>query len=131
MSINIVTENIDSWFYKLPCERITHSQNRNYWNTHVEQVYLILYYDLVLINRRPQNHKNKNVEKKSLVHLANASSKMWPPATITAKIVIPQSSSFWEICPPPSRKGGKTLWNMNIITTKTAITNTTCNSSLQ
>ena len=36
------------------------------------------YYDLVLLNRRPQNHKNKNVEEKSLTPQANASPKTQP-----------------------------------------------------
>ena len=34
------------------------------------------YYDLLLLNRRPQHHKNKNVVKKSLVPQENASPKI-------------------------------------------------------
>ena len=34
------------------------------------------YYDLVLLNRRPLNHKNKNVEEKSLVPRTSASPRM-------------------------------------------------------
>ena len=48
------------------------------------------YYDLVLLNRRPQNHKNKNVEEKSLA----PAGKCFPQnsafsSLLRAKIVIP------------------------------------------
>ena len=48
------------------------------------------YYDLVLLNRRPQNHKNRNVEEKSLA----LAGKCFPQNAaffplLRAKIVIP------------------------------------------
>ena len=51
------------------------------------------FYDLVLLDRRPQNHKNKNVEEKLLVP--------------QGKWSFPPSSNFWEIrFPPAERRGG-------------------------
>ena len=54
------------------------------------------YYDLVLLNRRPQNHKNKNVEE------------ILKPSQ-GAKIVIPHPKQQFlrnSLPPPPRRKKG-------------------------
>ena len=64
------------------------------------------YYDLVFLNRRPHNNKNKNVEKKLLVPHANASPKMWP---LRAKTVLPPKQQFLRNSFPPAERGEDTM----------------------
>ena len=63
-------------------------------------------YDLVLLNRRQQNHKNKNVEQKLLVFPR----QMLPPKCslhpLRAKIVIPSKKQFLRNFPPAERGRG-------------------------
>ena len=63
----------------------------------------LLWFEIIKIEW--QNHKNKNVAEKSL---ANASPKC-SLASLRAKIVIPQSSSFSENYFPQKKRGSK-IW---------------------
>ena len=61
------------------------------------------YYDLLLLNRKPQNHKNKNVKQKSLVFQANTFPKIQPPP-LRAKIVIPQGAVLDKFVSPQQKR---------------------------
>ena len=74
-----------------------------------------LYYEL--LNKRPQNHKSKNVEE-SLVSASKCCPKIKPPPSPRANSHSPEAVVFQKFIPlPPSpnqKRRGKTLWLFSI-----------------
>ena len=62
---------------------------------------------LLLVNRRPQNLKDKKAEEKAKLFPPGRSSL--PQGKKRAKIVIPPRNSFWQILSPQQKRGEDTM----------------------